>query len=510
MSTKIQKKIASEKHKILRRLKKAHQFNIGGPTLSASNIHYEISERDSGMIYGGIGALHLLARQSGLIQRIDENLRLLKFHIPYHESDHVLNIAYNSVCGGQTLQEIELRRNDRAYLDALGAPSIPDPTTSGDFCRRFEGNDIEVLQDVINETRLGIWQKQPQAFFKSKARIDADGTMVETLGECKAGMDISYKGTWGYHPLIVSLANTGEPLFIQNRGGNRPSSEGVVPYYDRAIQLCRRAGFQEILLRGDTDFSLTTHFDHWSQQGVNFVFGYDAKQNLAEYADELPEIEYKNLVRRAEAALKASQCIRRARPTNVKEQIVRERQFENIRLKSEDVVEFSYRPTKCKNTYRIVAVRKNLSIEKGEDVLFEDIRYFFYITNDWKMSPEEVVQEAAERCNQENLHAQLKSGVHSLHAPVNTLNANWAYMVMASLAWSFKAWMALSIPVAPRWKEKHEEEKNQLLKMEYRTFLQAMILLPCQIVKTGRKILYRLLGWNPWQQVFFRYLDSFS
>jgi hypothetical protein len=57
------------------------------------------------------------------------------------------------------------------------------------------------------------------------ARIDMDGTLVTTGGACKAGIDINYKGEWGYHPLVVSLANTGEALSLVNRSGNRPSHD---------------------------------------------------------------------------------------------------------------------------------------------------------------------------------------------------------------------------------------------------------------------------------------------
>lgn len=503
MSARLWNRIESEKGKIQQRLKDAHRFNLGGPTLRASNIQYEISGRDRGMIYGGIGAAHQVVRGSGLIERINSRVHLLKLNVPYHESDHVLNIAYNSLCGGQTLQDIEIRRQDRVYLDGLGTESIPDPTTAGDFCRRFDVPTLHELMEAVNETRLGIWKKQPRSFFKQEARIDADGSIVGTLGECKQGMNLSYKGIWGYHPLIVSLANTGEPLYIVNRGGNRPSSEGAAAYLDKSIALCRRAGFTRILLRGDTDFSQTEHLDRWDEDGVKFIFGYDANPNLVEHADELPQIEYRDLVRKTEEERK-----RRARPERIKEQIVVARGFENIRLDSEEVVDFSYQPTSCKRLYRIVAVRKNLSIEKGEDVLFEDVRYFFYITNDFELGSEEIVRKANQRCNQENLISQLKTGVRALHAPVNTLEANWAYMVMAALAWSIKAWMALVLPAQGRWQEKHEAEKNQLLRMEFRTFLNAMILLPCQIVKTGRRLVYRLLGWNPWQHVFFRLVDA--
>ena len=178
----------------------------------------------------------------------------------------MLNIAYNLLAGGTCLEHLELLRNDEAYLDALGARRIPDPTTAGDFCRRFDAADIDRLQEIFNATRLKVWRQQPAAFFE-EAIIDADGTMVETTGECKQGMDINYNGQWGYHPLVLSLANTGEPLYVVNRAGNRPSHEQAAGYFDRAIALCRRAGFRKILLRGDTDFTQTAHLDRWDDDG---------------------------------------------------------------------------------------------------------------------------------------------------------------------------------------------------------------------------------------------------
>ena len=155
-----------------------------------------------------------------------------------------------------------------------------------------------------------------------------------------------------------------------------------------------------------------------------------------------------------------------------------------------------------------MVLHKNLSIERGEDVLFDDIRYFFFITNDRDLTPEQVVFEAADRCNQENLIEQLKNGVHALHAPVNTLNANRAYMVMASLAWTLKAWMALSLPIHPRWRKKHEAERDRWLRMEFRTFLGAVIHVPAQIVTTGRRRVFRFLAWRPQPPVLFQLLEA--
>ena len=472
--------------------------------MAASNIQYEVAQRSRGLACGGIGAVHLLARRTGLIEAVDRRLHLLKVHLPYHESDHVLNVAYNILVGGTCLQDIELQRNQEAYLDALDAQRVPDPTTEGDFCRRFKVRDIEALMDAINEVRLGIWKLQPAEFFE-RAVIDADGTLAPTWGQCKEGMDISYKGQWGYHPLLVSLANTGEPLYLVNRSGSRPSSEGAAVRFDQGIALCRRAGFKSILLRGDTDFTQTGELDRWDADGVGFIFGIDAMPNLVKIADELPQRAWKRLLRPAKHEVATDP---RARPENVKERIVQEREFENVRLFSEMVAEFDYRPTACRKTYRVVAVCKNLTVEKGQTLLFDDLRYFFYITNDGTTPAEQIVPAANGRCNQENLIEQLKNGARAMEMPVGDLVSNWAYMVMASLAWTLKAWLALVLPEEGRWKQKYQSQKQSVLKMEFKTFLNGLMRLPCQIVRAGRRIVYRLLSWNPWQEVLLRAVEA--
>jgi hypothetical protein len=514
----IRHRLAACKRRLEQRLdKRKYPADLSRPMLHSPNVQFELAGRGVGTAYGGLALVQQLVRRLGLARAIDQRLHLFKVHLPYHESDHVLNLAYNALCAGRCLEDLELRRQDEAYLDLLGAERIPDPTTAGDFCRRFTRADVQALHEAYDAARLQVWSQQPPEFF-AEARIEADGTMVETAAECKQGVDINYQGQWGFHPLVLTLANTGEVLRLLNRSGNRPSHEGAAERFDECIALCRAAGFRRILLRGDTDFSQTAHLDRWHAQGdVRFVFGLDVTPGQHVDADDLPASAWKPLKRPAKYRV---QTRPRARPERFKQQLVEARGFEDIRLVDEEVAERPYRPVACRTTYRLVIVRKNLQVsEPRQGWLFEDYRYFLYLTNDWESTPEQIVFSANDRCQQENVVAQLKE-VRALHAPVDNLLSNEAYMVMTSLAWNLKAWLALSLPEPPRQtqdkrRKKHEQDqrepppsaKRRLLGLEFRTFVNYFLRLPAQVVRTGRRIVVRLWAWNAWLPEFFRLAD---
>jgi hypothetical protein len=457
--------------------------------LKASNIHYEMAKRVGGMSCGGIGAMHLMVQRLGLVEDLDRSLHLLKVHLPYHESDHVLNMAYNVLTGGQRLEDLELRRQDEVFLNSLGAERIPDPTTAGDFTRRFAVADIETLQECFNRARLAVWKVQPKGFLQ-EAFIDADGTIAPTTGECKQGMDISYKGIWGYAPLLVSLANTKEVLYLVNRPGNATSQSGSVEWIDRAVALVKEVA-ETVTIRGDTDFSHTAQLDRWDGQGHRFILGIDAHPKLVALAEALQNTAWQPFEREPKYEILSEP---RPRAFRYKEQVVVERGFENQKLVGEALAEIEYQPCACRQKYRVVILRKNISVQQGEKALFDKVRYFFYITNRTDRK-EKIVGLANGRCNQENVIEQLKNGVNAMRMPVADLVSNWAYMVMAALAWNLKAWYALLVPNRQRgW---------ELVQMEFRRFLHAVILLPCQIVRTARRVIYRVLGYNGWLADFF-------
>ena len=395
--------------------------------------------------------------------------------------------------GGSCLADVEARRQDPVYVDALGARKVPAPSTEGDFLRRFEADAIWDLMEAVNVARLKVWSSQDQEFHR-QGTIDVDGTIAPTGGECKSGIGMSYNGQWSYHPLVVSLAQTNEVLYLVNRPGNRPSHEGAAEVLDRAIELVREGGFQKVLLRGDTDFTQTRHLDRWDSDGVKFLFGADASGGLVRRAERLAPGAWSRLDR---AKKKKRQRRRRQR---VRQALVKKNGYRHLQLEREEVAELAYRPAACHRDYRLVVVRKQIAVTQGQGRLFDETRYLFYLTNLRKESAREVVVAAHGRCHQENVVEQLKNGVQAMRMPSDSLNSNWAYLVIAAQAWNLKAWLGLVQP--------SQTMGQRIVKMEYRRFLRQVIQIPCQILQRGRRLLFRLLNVNDWTEALLGAVPS--
>lgn len=453
--------------------------------LEGGNVRYEVSGRVEAVACGGLGMLQTVVQTVGLSEQIDSSLHLLGRHLPYHESDHVLALAYNVLTGGRCLEDLEARRSDEAFLNALGARRLPDPTTAGDFLRRFDRDGVCTLMEIMGAARSKVWRRQPKAQ-RQLAVVDVDGTIAPTTGECKEGMDICHDGRWGYGPLVVSLANSQEVLYVVNRPANRPSHDGAAEWIDRAIEWAlREGGFARVRLRGDTDFSLTANFDRWSDRGVEFVFGMDANRSFVARAEAMTEEQWKPLARPQRVA-------KRRRSARVKAAVTQQRGFRTLTLEQEHVAEIAYRPSKAKQTYRLIILRKTIRANAGQLRLTDEIRYFFYVTNiaARRSSPAAIVRDANARCHQENLIEQLKNGVQATRMPVREFHANWAYLVIGALAWNIKAWTGLLLP--------KKLGARSIIAMEFRRFLNELVLLPCQILHSGRRLIFRLLAVNRW------------
>jgi hypothetical protein len=308
-------------------------------------------------------------------------------------------------------------------------------------------------------------------------------------------MDYSYNGQWGYHPLVISLHNTREPLYVINRPGNAPSHLDSAKWIDKSLDLvCDQ--FKKVQLRGDTDFSLTAHFDKWDDRCI-FIFGVDAMPNLVNIANEIDEADWQDLPKKPKYLVKTR---RRRRSVNVKKQVVKRLKFKKIQTEAEYFCHFTYRPVKCEKTYRMIVLRKTLKVVKGDMDLFDDVRYFFYITNDWKRSTAEMIQFYRNRSDHENDIEQLKNGVKALTPGSNSLLSNWALMAIASMAWDLKAWFGLLLPYRPLG--------LSIVRMEFKRFLNSFIRIPCLIIRTGRRIYYRIVGYNDNLQHVLRFSEA--
>ncbi len=453
--------------------------------LSSGPVSYEIGANVDATCFGGIAAVHRLVTKLGLVEQINQGLHLLKVHLPYHESDHVLNLAYNVVCGGTRLEDIERLRHDSAYLNALGADLIPDPTTAGDFCRRFAEADVVELMERINAVRPQLWTGQGRELLGPVAYIDADGTIAPTDGQRKQGMDLSYKGVWGYAPLIVSLANTREVLYLVNRPGNAPSHQGAAAWIDKAIDLVAPHA-PRVCLRGDTDFSLTAHFDRWAKK-VDFIFGMDASPALRRGPRPSTNDAGGGCTGRPRTS-PAPARPGRGDPTT---------SSASSPNAATSTCNWTTRTSRSSSTFPASAPAptgsswyvRTSAAAAARTCCSTRSATFFYITTRTDLTAAQIVELANERCDQENVIGQLKSGINALRVPLYDLVSNWAHMVIAALAWNLKAWFAMMMH--------RKADRHEYIRMEFRRFLNSVILIPAMVMRRARGITVRLIGYTP-------------
>lgn len=481
MNAQDSRNLANRKRKMKRRLARKKAGQPTSPRTPRA-LKYEVSSRLSGLSCGGVPVLVELARAIGLPEMIDSEVQVFKERHKYTESDHILALAAMVGGGGKCPEDLGAFRGDVPMLDALNVETLPHPTTAGDFQRRFDESQIAELQKVF--LKCGVMQLGaclPDSE-KKLGIVHADGTLSPTDAECMEGIGYSYKKLWGYHPLVLSLANTNQPLWIRNRPGNSHSAEGAAEAFD-IVSVHLLEVYERLLFAGDTDFSQCEYLDGWDDTGrIDFVFGFDACPNLVKIADGLPSTAWTK-IKKPERVIKSRP---RTKPRRFKDEMVQAMNFETIHTEREDVAEFQYRPGACGRDYRMVVVRKTLRVTKGQEELLPRTRYFFYITNLKTEAQAKIVDIAHKRCDQENLLAQLKGQINALCPTSNDLLSNWAWMVIASLAWSLKSWLGLYM--------KDEAERRRMQKMEYKSFHKQFIEFPVQVVRQARSTVLRVIG----------------
>jgi len=448
-----------------------------GPVFRTRRIRIEADRRGKTTPYGGLALAHKLVSWLGLQKAIDSELELLKLHLPYRESDHLLTHVYNIFAGGDCIEDIASLQNSEPVRNLLGACRVPDPTTAGDFLRRFTGHDLGVVDGVMDELRSRGWKCLPRSR-RRRATVDLDSTIKPVYGECKQGAAFSYKKTWSYHPLLVSLAETNECLRLINRSGNAGSAEGVEEALDPVLGRVTEC-FEEVVVRGDSAFYRKELMELCLAHGVHFALVMKATADLVARAEALPEERWRPFVShpRESDADKRPSCRRhRQRIRRIK---ARRRGYTTLSTIGEWVAEIRHRPTGLKRDFRVL-IKRQLIREESQTALFDSYEYRFLITTFEKMPAADVVRLAYGRCAQENTIEQLKNGVAALRMPTGELVANGAFMTAALIAWSLRSWLSLlALPA-------------ETLRWEWKRFRHAFVYLAAKVVTGARSVVARV------------------
>ena len=444
----------------------------GGPVLRHPKLHLS-SEASDATPYGGLALAAGLVRSLGLAQDLDRELSLLASHRPFHESDHVLTHVYNLYAGGTCIEDIADLQTSEPVRRILGADRIPDPTTAGDFLRRFDAEALGALNRVIDQAQEKVWKRRYGKKKAERAIVDLDSCVRPVYGDQKEGTDFTYKGSFGYHPLVISLAGTLECLRLVNRSGNTTSADGSESHLRELFPMLDRR-FKQVIVRGDSAFATQAIFDACDEAGHFFAVVSPQKPNFARLFEALPGEQWKPYRERKERPVRQGK--RRKRGPNRRRERALSRNKRNLQLEKQWIVEVPYQPTRSDRPYRLIARYQEIE-EHEQGHLFKLTRFRYILSNlPPSVSAEEVMDLTYQRCDQENLIEQLQSGVAALRMPTGGMLSNAAFMTCARLAHNLKPWLAqLALPL-------------ETMRWEWKRFRRAFVYCAARVVHSARQV----------------------
>jgi hypothetical protein len=443
-----------------------------GPVLRHPKLQLS-SEASDTTPYGGLALAASLVRSLGIARDLDRELSLLAAHRPFHESDHVLTHVYNLYTGGTCIEDIADLQTSEPVRRMLGAERIPDPTTAGDFLRRFDAGAVKILDQVIDRAQEQVWKRRYGKRKAERAIVDLDSCVRPVYGDQKEGTDFTYKGSFGYHPLVISLAGTLECLRLVNRSGNTTSADGSESHLRELFPMLGRH-FKQVIVRGDSAFAKQGIFDVCEEAGHFFAVVSPQQQNFASLFEALPGAQWKPYRQREKGEDLSRK--RRKRGPNRRRERARSRNKWDLQLKKQWIAEIPYRPERSERTYRLIARYQEIE-EHEQGHLFMLTRFRFAISNlPPSVSAEEVMDLTYQRCDQENLIEQLQNGVAGMRMPTGEMLSNAAFGTCARLAHNLKPWLAqLALPL-------------ETMRWEWKRFRRAFVYCAARVVHAARQV----------------------
>ena len=450
-------------------------------------LHLESVPRGEMTHYGGLVLAQQFVRRFGIAKRLDDGLMLFKRHAPYHESDHVLALAYTLYADGTCLEDQAALQGSEAVRRLVGACRIPDPTTAGDFLRRFRtAQDVEQLSGVIDRVQEAVWSKLAGKVRRYRrkhefALVDLDGHIKPLYGVQKQGADFSYDKRWSYQPLVVSLGGSGECLKVVNQPGNYRSSEAAAKALKEVLPRVLRH-FRNALVRGDTDFDRSDVYNEAIEAGAYFAIGGRLHPNRAALVEAISEERWKPFVPRADRA-ERSRPSRRVRRANYRRMKAEDRGFRTLRTVKQWVSEIAYQPAGLGFACRMIVRRILIEESDGQGALFEHFRYRLVLTDlPRSYSPRQIIDLSYQRCDQENVIEQFGAGIAGWRMPVAEFMGNSAWLEIARLAWNLGKWIAqLALP-------------SEVVRWEWKRFRRHFVYIAAKVLKGGRSLVVRLAG----------------
>ncbi len=447
-----------------------------GPVFRHPKLRTELESTDTTAM-GGLSLAATLVTKLGIPKLINAGLSLLESHRPFHESDHVLTHVYNLFVGGSAIEDIADLQHSEPVRRMLGTDRIPDPSTAGDFLRRFGEEDIESLDGVIDQVHQNAWKQRWGRRKQKLGIIDVDSHVHHVYGHQKEGADFTYKGGFGYHPLVISIAGTQECLRLVNRSGNTASADGTAEHLKELVPMLK-SRFKRILVRGDSAFARQDIFDTCDANGMYFAMVSSTQKNFQGLADAIKERHWRPF--RAKEDQPSGKRKKRKRGKNLRSKRARERGKRDLKLEKQWISEINYQPARSARTYRLIVRRQRIE-ESNQGELFELWRYRYVLTNlPRSESTESVIRQTYRRCDQENVIEQLQSGVAAMRMPTGSLLANHAFLLCARLAQNFKAWLAMLAL------------GDETMRWEWKRFRKAFVYVAAKVTTSGRSWIVRL------------------
>jgi len=459
--------------------------------LRTPKVHTEVSERMHATCLGGAALAVALWRRLDAARIIDKELHVLRRHRPYQESDHVLAQALNMVLGGTCLEDVTRLQHDPALLRIIGGDRLPDPTTAGDFLRRFDESinpgSLTALRAVVDELQRRAWARL-RSGPKDRLRrlgglvlVDIDSKIRAFTGNQKEGADLSYKGTWSHHPLLLTCATTQEVLAVRNRPGNAVSSAGA---REMLLENLPRvaAGLGQAVVRMDAGFENTAMRRACQENGAYFVQAAAGRHERYRLLDQLPDeawVEWLPSKERDRDGVAACETTRpRRRGRNLRRQTMLRRYKDDKTKGRHWLAEVECRPTKAEPPCRLIVIREEIRNQYSErqPPLFAHHEFRFVLTNlPARFTPSDVIDLSHDRCDQEKIICQLGDDIPMWRMPVREFAGNEAHLEIARLAWNMGKWLGLLVlPL-------------ESIRWEWKRFRSAFVFIAAEVIRRGRQ-----------------------